>query len=197
MARSKLTNPTNDIITDGGGILWSFVKGEQLEFAITLEFINDAAAGYTYEAVVVEADNLPSQSTQPSNIKIGGIQTTLVVRVPDIVGAWVATSAYTQAEVVFYNNKYYELISGIARINATTPDLDSAWKETSRNKIYVQFPSNLGSTWSVQPVVGYPVYGFFELRVTEPANPVYQKTWKPTRGMVEILFSPTDVVPDL
>lgn len=197
MARSKLNNPTNDIITDGGSILWSFVKGEQLEFAITLEFINDATAGYTYEAVVVEADNLPSQSTPPSNIKIGGTQTTLVVRVPDIVGAWVATSAYTQAEVVLYNNKYYELISGIARINATTPDLDSAWKETSRSKIYVQFPSNLGSTWSVQPVVGYPVYGFFELRVTEPANPVYQKTWKPTRGMVEILFSPTDVVPDL
>jgi len=196
MARSRLTNPTNDLINDGGAVLWSFVKGEQLEFPVTINFITNATAGYTYEAVVIEADNESEQASRPSNVKPGGIQTTLPVRVPEMVGTWSAVDAYTQAEVVLYNNKYYELSSGIARVSAVTPDLDPLWIETTLNKVYVQFPATLGSAWSVQGTVGFPVYGFFELRITEPVNPVFQKTWKPVRGMVEILFSPTDVVPD-
>jgi hypothetical protein len=196
MARSRLINPTNDLINDGGAVLWSFVKGEQLEFPVTINFITNATAGYTYEAVVIEADNIASQDTPPTTAKSGGIQTTLVVRVPPLVGTWASGSAYTQGEVVLYNSKYYELSSGIARVNATTPDIDPLWTETLLNKVHIQFPSTLGSAWGVQASVGYPVYGFFELRITEPNNPVFRKTWKPVRGMVEILFSPTDVVPD-
>lgn len=195
MARAKLTKPANDLISDSGAVLWSFIKGEQLEFPITISFIPDAGAGYIYEAVVIEAYNIPGQSAPPTTVKAGGVQNTLVVRVPSMIGVWDAGSAYTQAEVVSYNGKYYELKRGIARTNATTPDLDNLWTETILNKIYVQFPSTLGSTWEVPPSVGCPSYGFFELRVTEPANPVYQKTWKPVRGMVEVLFSPTDTVP--
>lgn len=195
MARSKLINPTNDLISDDGAVLWSFVKGEQLEFPVTINFITNST-GYTYEAVVVEGDNISGQTTPPTTIKAGGVQTVLTVRVPSLVGTWNAPSAYTQAEVVLYNSKYYELKSGIARVSAITPDLDPLWTETTLNKVYIQFPSTLASTWAVQPIVGLPSYGFFELRVTEPANPVYRKTWKPVRGMVEILFSPTDIVPD-
>jgi hypothetical protein len=117
--------------------------------------------------------------------------------VPELVGTWSSVDAYTQAEVVLYNNKYYELSSGIARVSAITPDLDPMWSETTLNKVYIQFPSSLGSSWGVQSSVGYPVYGFFELRITEPANPIFRKTWKPVRGMVEILFSPTDEVLDV
>ena len=39
MARSRLTNTSQDLISDGGAVVWSFVKGEQLEFPITLNFI--------------------------------------------------------------------------------------------------------------------------------------------------------------
>jgi len=35
MARSRLTDPTLDLVTDAGAVLWSMVKGEQLEFPIT------------------------------------------------------------------------------------------------------------------------------------------------------------------
>lgn len=196
MARSRLTSPKNDLINDGGAVLWSFVKGEQLEFPVTINFIADATLGYTYEAVVIEADNVLGQISPPTTVKPGGVQTVLPVRVPELVGVWSATAAYTQAEVVSYNNKYYELTSGIARVSAVTPDLDPLWTETALNKVYIQFPSTLGATWGVQPQISVPSYGFFELRITEPANPVFRKTWKPVRGMVEILFSPTDVVPD-
>lgn len=195
MARSKLTNPTNDIVNDGGAVLWSIIKGEQLEFPVTVNFISNIATGYTFEAVVVEANNLPNQASAPTTIKTGGVQTTLTVRVPTVVGSeWSGTGAYGQADVVKYNNKYYERLAGLPLIDPTTPDLSPLWVETTLNKLYIQFPSSLGGTWEVQPTVGFPSYGFFELRITEPTNPVYQKTWKPVRGMVEILFSPTDVV---
>jgi len=48
--------------------------------------------------------------------------------------------------------------------------------------------------WVVQPSFTNSVYGYFELRVTEPAGGIYQKTWKPMRGIVEILYSPTKLV---
>jgi hypothetical protein len=49
--------------------------------------------------------------------------------------------------------------------------------------------------WVVQPSLVATIHGFFELRVTEPAGGVYQRTWKPMRGLVEFLYSPTAVVP--
>lgn len=202
MARSKLIDPSLDLITDDGAVLWSFVKGEQLEFPITLNFVEDASvkvsANYTYEAVVVEADNTTGQTTAPTYVKDGGVQTRLFVRLPVYMGTWQASTAYNKEEVVLYNNKYYKLISGAGYINSTTPStVGSNWTETTLNKIYVQFPKTLASTWAVNPTITSAVYGFFELRVTEPNDPIFVRTFKPVRGLVEILFSPTDVVSDV
>ena len=191
MARSRLLDPTNDIITDSGDILFSFVKGEQLEFPITLNFVEDVTIGYTYEAVVVEGDNSESQLIRPVNVKFNGVTTLLNVRVPTNRGNWDAAQAYSREEVVLYNGKYYKLLAGVAVTNATTPILSTNWLETTLNKVYLQFPKTLASTWLQQATVSTPVYGFFELRVTEPQDTIFIRTWKPVRGMVEILFSPT------
>lgn len=200
MARSRLTNTTQDLIADGGAVLWSFVKGEQLEFPVTLNFVEDASVkatnNYTYEAVVVEAQNISGQTERPTTVRTGGVKTTLFVRLPRYQGTWQAVAAYNKEDVVFYSNKYYKLVQGSARINATLPTADSFWVETTLNTVYLQFPESLASTWTVQPVVDAPVYGFFELRVTEPTDPIFRRTFKPVRGMVEILFSPTDVTVD-
>lgn len=191
MARSRLLDPANDLITDGGDVLWSFVRGEQLEFPITLNFVENVMAGYTYEAVVVEADNVAEQTTTPVTVKDGGVTNILVVRVPTNRGNWDSAQAYNKEEVVYYGGKYYKLVQGVARTNTTTPDLDPVWQETTLSKVYLQFPKTLGSTWGQVPTVTTPVYGFFELRVTEPVDNIFRRTWKPVRGMVEILFSPT------
>lgn len=191
MARSRLLDPANDLITDGGDVLWSFVRGEQLEFPITLNFVENVMAGYTYEAVVVEADNIPEQTTTPVTVKDGGVTNVLTVRVPTNRGNWDSAQAYNKEEVVYYGGKYYKLVSGVALTNTVTPDLDPNWLETSLSKVYLQFPKTLGSTWGQVPTVTTPVYGFFELRVTEPQDNIFRRTWKPIRGMVEILFSPT------
>lgn len=201
MARSRLTNTTQDLIADGGAVLWSFVKGEQLEFPITLNFVEDASVkptnNYIYEAVVVEASNISAQSDRPTTVKTNGIQTRLFVRLPIYLGNWQAAVAYNKEDVVLYSGKYYKLLQGSGRINSTLPNADSYWKETTLNTIYLQFPSTLATTWTVQPIADSAVYGFFELRVTEPTDPIFTRTFKPVRGMVEILFSPTDVTSDV
>jgi len=176
------------------------VKGEQMEFPITLNFIADASVkasgNYIYEAVVVEAKNISGQSDKPTLVQPGGVTTRLFVRLPRYLGVWSAAAAYNKEEVVLYAGIYYKLTGGIARISAIAPDLDEKWEITTLNKIYVQFPSTLGTGWTVQPLADSASYGFFELRVTEPADAVYTRTFKPVRGMIEILFSPTDETSD-
>lgn len=201
MSRSRLVNPTQDLQADAGAVLWSFVKGEQLEFPITLNFIEDVTVkpsnNYVYEAVVVEAQNIEGQTTKPTTIQPAGVQTVLTVRRPTFIGTWNASIAYNKEEIVLYNGIYYKLLKGAGRVDSTLPNVDPLWEVTALNIIYLQFPSSLANTWNIQPSVNKPVYGFFELRITEPTDPVFQRTWKPVRGMVEILFSPTDVVADV
>jgi hypothetical protein len=196
MARSRLLDPTIDLITDGGNVLWGLVRGEQLEFPVTLNFVENAMSGYTFEAVVVEANNTVDQLTTPTAVKSGGVTTVLTVRVPTNRGNWDAAQAYSKEEIVYYGAKYYKLLGGVAVTSSTTPNLSTNWAETTLSKVYLQFPKTLGSTWSQFPTVSTPVYGFFELRVTEPLDSVFRRTWKPVRGMVEILFSPTYSVDD-
>lgn len=200
MARSRLTNTTQDLIADGGAVLWSFVKGEQLEFPVTLNFVEDASIkannNYIYEAVIVEAQNTSGQTERPTTVGSNSVKSTLFVRLPVFVGNWQAVAAYNKEDVVFYGDKYYKLLQGSARVSSVLPTVDTMWGETALNTIYLQFPETIASTWAVQPLVDSPVYGFFELRVTEPTDPIFRRTFKPVRGMVEVLFSPTDVTPD-
>jgi len=200
MARSRITDTDRkDLISDAGSVLFSLVKGEQLEFPVTLNFVEDAtsANNYDFEAVIVEANNVVGQLTKPKSALAGGIQDTLYVRVPVNRGNWQSVQAYNREEIVSYNGINYKLLEGAGRINSTPPNLDPFWETTAINKIYIQFPSTLANNYAVSPTVDSPVFGFFELRVTEPTDSIYTRTWKPIRGMVEFLFSPTDIVPDV
>ena len=197
MARSKLTNVSTDLIQDSGSVLFSYVQGEQSEESVVIEFIAEADRDYQFEAVVIEAANEAGQTSRPLNVEPGGIQTTLEVRVPSFKGLWDAGASYSANDLVFYENAYYCRVVGLDVFETTPPAESIYWELSSRNTIYLRFPKTLGKDWAVQPDVGSSTYGFFELRVTEPDNVPYPRTWKPVRGMVELLFSPTDSVPDL
>lgn len=199
MARSKLNVIDEDLISDSGSVLWSIVKGEQLEYPVTIQFIQNALSGYAYEAVVVEGLNTTTQTEPPKDIRPAGVQTTLTVRLPTYRGNWDAPQAYNSDDIVLYQGQYYAKVreASEAVIDSTPPSSSSKWSVTTLNRVFLQFPSTLGSTWSVQPTVDVPVYGFFELRVTETMTTAFKRTWKPIRGMVEIQFSPTAIVPDL
>jgi len=195
MARSRFESPANDLNSDSGAVLFSFAKGEQLEYPVTLSFIDDVNLPYVFEAVVVEALNTLLQEEMPTNIEPGGDKTVLTIRLPVDRGDWDEAEAYDFEDVVLYEDIYYKLTEGAGYISSSPPPDDSVWEETALNILYVQFPATLGSGWVISPMVDYPVYGFFELRVTEPNNSIFVHTWKPVRGLVELLFSPTDITP--
>jgi hypothetical protein len=199
MARARINVISDDLIQDAGAVLFSFVKGEQLEYPITLDFVESTTYNYTYEAVVVEAANVEGQTEAPTTVEPTPTMTTLEVRVPTYRGVWDQAQAYNTEDVVYYVDTYYRKLRQPteAVISSTTPNASEFWVVTTLNRIYVRFPATLGSGWSVEPGVGTPVYGFFELRVTEPSSYAFKRTWKPVRGMVELLFSPTAIVPDI
>jgi hypothetical protein len=60
------------------------------------------------------------------------------------------------------------------------------------NTFKIVFPKELITDWSVQPAPDNPVYGYIELEVADPAEEEYQQVWKPLRGLVEVLYSPTE-----
>jgi len=278
MARSQLADVSTDLQSDGGSVLWSLVQGEQLEFPITLNFIENVGLDYTFEAVVMEAANISGDASVPIVARTGGMHTELVVRVPTDKGTWNPTTVYEREDVVLYNELYYKLSVGSGYISATPPDTDTShWATYTPNRVYIQFPADLstassnsvtitsatpgvitwashpfvegnpvifggtaaptglvlGTTyyvtstsltvdtftvsatvggaaiatsstgtdvtatkpaWEVQPTTISSIHGFFELRVTEPSGGVFRRTWKPMRGLIEILYSPTNLV---
>lgn len=196
MARSNLNIVSDDLVSDSGSVLWSFVQGEQLEFPVTLSFIPDVTTGYTFEACVIEAANVVDQTDVPSSIHASPVTQTVAVRVPVHRGTWNPATAYNREDIAVNNGIAYRLTSGYSRVNSTPPNQDSAWAIADTSVVYLQFLKSIGSNWHLAPSVNYSVYGFFELRVTEPTDSIFIRTWKPVRGLVEIKYSPTYSVGD-
>ena len=195
MARSSITNVSIDPLEDSGSVLWSIVQGEQLEFPVVLNFVAFASNTYTFEAVVIEAQN-DSLGTVPTAAKAGGVQTVLGVRVPLFCGTYDSGTTYQREDVVQYLDVFYKCLV-TAPSNALAPNVNPSWEVHLPNTIYIQVPSTLGKTWTTQPTLEGAVYGLFELRVTEPVSAPYRRTWKPLRGMVAINYSPTELVADV
>ena len=66
--------------------------------------------------------------------------------------------------------------------------------DVNDNKFIVVIPQNLVDTWAQSPSPGVPVWGFFGLEVADAGVGDAQQIWKPIRGMVEVLYSPTEQV---
>jgi hypothetical protein len=59
------------------------------------------------------------------------------------------------------------------------------------NKFELVLPKDLTDNWVVKPAPNRPVYGFIDLKVADFGQDSEQQIWKPLRGMVEIVYSPT------
>lgn len=64
--------------------------------------------------------------------------------------------------------------------------------DTADNEIKLVIPQTLVSSFSVQPDVNKPVYGFIGLEVADLGVGSAQQVWKPMRGLIEILYSPSE-----
>jgi hypothetical protein len=194
MARAITTSTvTTTTVQDVGSVLWSFTQGEQLEFNVTISFISNLT-DYVFEAVVIEADNTSSYKIRPTQVQPLGKKLRLATRLHD---EWDPLVLYITGQLVRLGAEIYERLT--VGTSATYPNEDTVnWKlraDRSASELFIRFPESLSANWTVQPTVNKKVYGFFELRVTEPVL-VFPRTWKPIRGMVEIAFSPTVLVND-
>jgi hypothetical protein len=197
MARTPITADGESLVDDSGTVLWSFIRGEQLEFPVKINFLTDCTtgSGYVFEACILEAGNVSNQTAPPDTLEPAGIKTDLTVANGGVrqlvdLGTWSAAGAYNAGEVVLYSTKYYYLLAGVARVSATLPTVDPMWIETTKNTIFLRFASTLGADFSIKPKIGFSTYGFFELSVREPATYAWRRVWKPVRGMIELLYSP-------
>jgi hypothetical protein len=194
MARSKLTSVSNDLIGDGGNVLWSLVQGEQLELEADLALLGGSPAqNFVYECEYIEADG--------ADVAIGGAQGVLNVRYLNHRGDWDVLTEYSRGDCCEYSGKGYMRV-GSRGAGGQPPDISGEWKEASVNLIFIQFLSSFSTDFQTQPTVDTPASAFFELRVSEQmtsveapnTNGLIPRAWKPIRGRIEILYSPTLVV---
>ena len=78
---------------------------------------------------------------------------------------------------------------------ASSPDIQTLTildSDSTDNKFKIVFPDDLIDNWGESPLPGKPVYGFFGLEVADGGSGDNQQIWKPLRGLVEVLYSPTE-----
>ena len=195
MARGNITAAKQDIIDDDGSILLSLIQGEIIEWEITLDFVELLTPSYVFEAVIIEGAN-DGAGSKPSSAEPAGIESTLTTRIAVLNGAgetWNSGTTYLYGEYVLHVGIYY-YAHGDPTVALDPPSDPDNWEVFTRQRVWIQFTGPLADSYAVQPGVDNPVYGFFELRVTEPTNAVFTRTWKPTRGLIEFRYSPTHLV---
>jgi len=66
---------------------------------------------------------------------------------------------------------------------------------TPTDNIFVfVIPETLVDTWEVSPAPNAPVYGFIGLEIDNGGVGDAKQVWKPLRGLVEVLYSPSEAV---
>jgi len=62
------------------------------------------------------------------------------------------------------------------------------------NVFVMVIPDDLVANYAVKPDVAKPVYGFIGLEIADNGEGGAQQKWKPLRGLVEILYSPSEAI---
>jgi len=105
------------------------------------------------------------------------------------------SSATITAKVVEGENDGAGTVPTVVAV--TTPDITTlALIDTTPNDNIFIFviPETLVDTWEVQPAPDAPVYGFIGLEIDDGGVGAAKQVWKPLRGLVEVLYSPSEAV---
>ena len=73
----------------------------------------------------------------------------------------------------------------------TLPIIDA---DTTDNSFKIVIPDDLSTSWATQPSPTKPAYGWIGLEVADDGVGDNQQIWKPFRGLVEVLYSPSGEV---
>ena len=113
----------------------------------------------------------------------------------DIVVGWLTNlSNYTiTAKVVEGNNTQGSgekpVAAEVGGAVITLPIIDTV---VSDNQFDIVIPQTLIDTWATTPEPDKPIYGFIGLEIQDSGAGNAQQIWKPMRGLVEVLYSPTE-----
>jgi hypothetical protein len=66
--------------------------------------------------------------------------------------------------------------------------------DTSDNKFDIVIPETLINSWTTQPTPNSPTYGWIGVEVQDSGINQYKQIWKPFRGLVEVVYSPSEEV---
>ena len=72
--------------------------------------------------------------------------------------------------------------------------LDIIDSDPTDNNFQIVIPENLVDSWVTQPEPTKPAYGWIGLEVRDSGVGSAQQIWKPMRGLVEVLYSPSEAV---
>jgi len=61
------------------------------------------------------------------------------------------------------------------------------------NVFEVVIPETLIDSWDTSPEIGKPIYGFVGLEIKDVGVGNAQQIWKPMRGLIQVLYSATEV----
>ena len=76
------------------------------------------------------------------------------------------------------------IVTTLTVIDATVTD----------NTFKIVIPETLVDSWTTQPSPSSPSYGWIGLEVRDTGVGTAQQVWKPFRGLVEVLYSPSEEV---
>lgn len=62
------------------------------------------------------------------------------------------------------------------------------------NTFKIVIPENLIDSWVTQPLPEKPAYGWIGMEVRDGGTGKQAQVWKPMRGLVEVLYSPSESV---
>lgn len=64
--------------------------------------------------------------------------------------------------------------------------------DVTDNQFKIIIPQDLCDTWTTQPLPEKPSYAWIGLEIRDAGSGNSQQIWKPMRGLVEVLYSPTE-----
>jgi len=98
------------------------------------------------------------------------------------------TAKVVEADMASGNPPITEKSGGVV---TTLPIIDTT---TTDNQFNIVIPEDLIDNWTSQPTPESPVYGWIGLEVRNSGTGNNQQIWKPMRGLVEVLYSPSEAV---
>ena len=204
MARSRIRQTSVEANTDNGSILFSFAIGEQQLMDVTLDFLN-TLDNITLEAVMLEGANAggrrPRGRPADGNGQTRKLQIVVNYTDTEVLPDGSTDTPRTGTGQILIDS---DVMIDPATSGPVFPAFDDDDSESLRrtagftrsftNSIRIVFPEAMGTDWDTQPQPDQPVYAFFGLKVAEQDNAgIPGQIWKPLRGLVELVYSPTDI----